>query len=48
MKKTKKYRGGWFKKRITIMGIPFEQSTPGISNKTCYKIGPINWCTRKK
>ena len=48
-KKSKKYRGGSVKKSITIMGIPFEKSTPGIlDGRTCYRIGPINWCTRKK
>jgi len=48
-KKSKKYRGGSVKKGITIMGIPFEKSTPGIlDGRTCYRIGPINWCTRKK
>jgi|LauGreDrversion4_2_1035121.scaffolds.fasta_scaffold14974_5 hypothetical protein len=47
--KSRKYKGGWFKQGIRIMGIPIEKSTPGlIDGRTCYKIGPINWCTRKK
>ena len=47
--KSRKYKGGWFNQGIRIMGIPIEKSTPGlIDGRTCYKIGPINWCTRKK
>ena len=47
--KSKKYKGGWFKQGIRIMGIPIEKSTPGlIDGRTCYKIGPLNWCSRKK
>jgi hypothetical protein len=47
--KTRKYKGGLFKKGIRIMGIPFEKSTPGLlDGRTCYTVGPIKWCTRKK
>jgi hypothetical protein len=47
--KSKKHRGGWFKKGITIKGIPFEKKYPGMfDGRTCYRIGAINWCTRKK
>ena len=48
-RKTKKYKGSGFKKGIRIMGIPFEKSTPGLlDGRTCYQVGPIKWCTRKK
>lgn len=47
--KSKKRRGGWFKQGVSVFGIPFEKNTPGLlDNRTCYRIGSINWCTRKK
>jgi hypothetical protein len=45
--KSRKYKGGWFKQGATIMGIPIEKSTSGIFDRTCYRVGPIKWCTRK-
>ena len=48
-RKSRKYKGGWFKQGIRIMGIPIEKSTPGLlDGRTCYSVGPIKWCTRKK
>lgn len=53
MKKTKKYKrkqkGGSTTTGLTIMGLPIEKSTPGLfDGRTCYRIGPIKWCSRKK
>jgi hypothetical protein len=40
-------KGGFITKSTRIFGIPFEVIKPSILDKrTCYKIGPINWCTR--
>ena len=47
--KSRKYKGGWFTQGASIMGIPLEKSTPGLfDGRTCYRVGPIKWCTRKK
>jgi hypothetical protein len=47
-RKSKKYKGGWFTQGATIMGIPVEKSKPGLfDGRTCYRVGPIKWCTRK-
>lgn len=48
-RKKRSRKGGSVKKGIRIMGINFEKSNPGlIDGRTCYKIGPFNWCKRKK
>ena len=48
-RKKRSKRGGTFTKGTRIMGIPFEKSNPSMfDGRTCYKIGPFNWCTRKK
>jgi hypothetical protein len=49
--KTRKYkRGGGIKAGLKIGGISiFEYLKPSIvDGRTCYGIGPIKWCTRKK
>jgi len=51
MRKTRKNRkGGSSKAGLRIMGVPiFEFLKPSIiDGRTCYAIGPIKWCTRKK
>jgi hypothetical protein len=47
-RKKRSRKGGSIKKGVHIMGIPFEKSKPGLlDGRTCYKIGPFNWCKRK-
>ncbi len=48
-RKKRARKGGGVKEGVRIMGIPFEKSNPSLlDGRTCYKIGPFNWCTRKK
>ncbi len=53
MRQTRKYkrkRGGGVKAGLRIAGVDiFEWAKPGIvDGRTCYGIGPLKWCTRKK
>ena len=53
MPKTRKYkkkRGGGIKSGLRIGGIDiFEWFKPSVvDGRTCYRIGPFKWCTRKK
>ncbi len=48
-RKRRSRRGGSSKIGTRFFGIPFEKSNPSmLDGRTCYKIGPFNWCKRKK
>jgi len=48
--KQKRKRGGGVKAGFRIGGIDiFKWGKPGIiDGRTCYGVGPFEWCTRKK
>ena len=48
-RKQKRKRGGGSEGGIKIFGIKIARSKPSlIDGRTCYQVGPIKWCTRKK
>jgi len=48
-RKQKRKRGGASEFGTTVFGIRIARSKPSlIDGRTCYQIGPIKWCTRKK